>query len=121
MKIYLSHSSHFDYIQDLYAPIKKAPFFSSHDFVLPHDTAALPENSKQIIAQSHVMIAETSYPSTGQGIELGWANSFSKPIFCLHKKELCGSSSLKYVCTNSAEYETQEELTRGIATFLDSL
>ncbi|MDP3770651.1 MAG: hypothetical protein Q8R40_07045 [bacterium] len=121
MKVYLSHASRFDYAKDLYAPIKKSVLFLSHIFILPHDAAVTSQNSKEIIAQSDVIIAETSYPSTGQGIELGWANAFSKPIFCICKKGICGSSSLISVCTSSAEYETEKELMHEIVTFLDSL
>jgi len=48
--------------------------FKNHEIILPHDKRNL--ISKDIIKKCNLFIAEVSFPSTGLGIELGWANIF---------------------------------------------
>ena len=60
--------------------------------------------SKEIIKDSDLFIAEVSFPSTGLGIELGWADSFHKPIICIYSKGSQPSASLKTISRNFIEY-----------------
>ena len=43
------------------------------------------------------VIAEVSYPSTGQGIELGWANTENIPIICIYTQGSTISNSLHVI------------------------
>ncbi|QQS38391.1 hypothetical protein IPM62_03325 [Candidatus Woesebacteria bacterium] len=96
LQIYVAHSRDFDYKSDLYAPLRNSPLNTQYKFVLPHETDEF-VNSKDIIKNSHFVIAEVSYPAIGEGIELGWADSFLVPIFCIYKEGSKISGSLQAV------------------------
>lgn len=86
--IYVCHSKSYDYKNILYNSIKNSELFYKNKVILPHDTDMF-KSSKDAIASSDLIIADISNPSTGMGIELGWADSFSKRII--------------YVCNDSTE------------------
>lgn len=121
MKIYLSHASSFDYQHELYLPIKQSQLFSQHEFILPHDNSHDPINTKEIIKQCNLIIAEVSYPSTGQGIELGWANFLNIPIFCLYRNERKCSSSLKLITHSMCSYVNETQMIYVMADVIDKL
>ena len=109
MKIYVAHSSSFDYQNELYEPLKQSGLAKAHKFFLPHD-GGNPENSKDIIKDSDLLIAEVSYPSTGAGIEIGWANSFGVPIWAVYKEGTKPSSSIKHVAPKIFPYKDSADL-----------
>lgn len=86
MKIYISHSTQYDYINKIYKPIKDSNLSQENIFFLPHEDKNKIPNTKDIILDYDLVIAEVSLPSTGQGIELGWANYAKIPILCMHEK-----------------------------------
>ena len=94
MRIYVGHASSFDYLNELYLPLKKSLLWQQREFILPHEFSKEPCDSKKIICQCDLMLAEVSYPSTGLGIELGWANSNNIPILGIYKTGCKISSSL---------------------------
>ena len=117
MNIYISHSSNFDYINKLYNPIKNSNLTGSNDFFFPHDNNSI--NTKEVISHCDLIIAEVSMPSTGQGIELGWANYANIPILCIYEKGVTISSALKYVTDSFIEYENIEDMINKISVFLN--
>lgn len=82
--IYLAHSSKFDYKKDLYEPIKRSNLASLYDFIYLMDNPGNLPNTKEMIRKFHAVIAEISYPSTGAGVEIGWADAFDMPIILIH-------------------------------------
>ena len=86
MKIYISHSTNFDFKKDLYQPLKDSNL--SKNFIFPHEKSLKQNPLKKLFStkKCDLIIAEISLPSTGQGIELGWANMYKIPIICFHKK-----------------------------------
>jgi hypothetical protein len=123
MRIYVSHSRHFDYKNDLYEPIKNAPFFGDHTFIFPYDDKEMPFNTKQLFIEKgcDLVLAEVSYPSTGQGIELGWAEDNQIPVACLYKKGQDISQSLSFVSTKFLSYTNPEDMIGDINTIIHSL
>lgn len=117
MRIYVSHSTNFDFKNELYIPLRTATLNSEHQITLPHETNQF-INSKRTIIQSDLVIAEASYPSIGQGIELGWANDAQIPIICVYKEGSKISSSLKSVCTNFVSYVNNEDLIKKVRASL---
>ena len=67
------------------------------------------------------MIAEVSHPSTGLGVELGWANSFGVRIICIFQKGCVLSKSLSAVTDKFVEYSNEREMTEGIEEQLKKL
>jgi hypothetical protein len=117
MKIYIAHSRDLDYKNELYIPLKKSPINSQHTIILPHETDEF-INSKEIISKSNLVIAEVSFPATGEGIELGWANSFRIPIICLYKEGTKPSGSLRAVTKTIVSYADSSDLLNKIENFL---
>ncbi len=111
MKIYISHSTRFNYTEELYDPIMKHKIYAETDISLPHLYSGNPFLADaRNIKQFQLIFAEVSYPSTGQGIELGWANSHNIEIICIYKKSSKYSSALKSVATKFIEYLELDEI-----------
>lgn len=117
MNIYISHSSSYDYINKIYNPIKKSDLSKTNTFFFPHENKS--ENTKYIISNYDLVIAEVSLPSTGQGLELGWASYNNTPILCIYKKGAEISSSLKFITNQFIEYENTEDMVEKIKEFLN--
>lgn len=115
MKIYVSHSSCYDYQNELYEPIRKSELNKQHEIILPHEYTTKQFNSKEYLKNCNLIVAEVSYPSTGQGIELGWANTYTVPIACIHKKEAKPSGSLYVISEAFIGYENSEDMIQKIS------
>lgn len=118
MKLYISHSTKFDYEAELYEPLKAA-LAGRHDMFFPHDTENVDVAAKGIIAESDYLVAEVSYASTGQGIELGWADSQSVPIICVYKTGSETSGALRFVADVFIEYVATDELVEKLKAKLE--
>ncbi len=116
MKIYVSHSSSYDFRKELYEPLKNSDIWSQHEFFLPHE--GKPVNTWEVIRNSDIVLAEVSYPSTGQGIELGWASCYGKRIIAIHKQGKMGSSSIKFIAAAIIEYSNPAEMISKIEAML---
>lgn len=119
MKLYFTHSTSFDFRKDLYAPLKSSVLLAGHDFILPHENNNLPINSKNSIQAADLILAEVSYPSTGQGIELGWAEFLQKKIICFYQEGKQYSSSLAVITNKIFPYKDSQELIEKIETLLN--
>ncbi len=109
MKIYIAHSRDFDYLNELYKPLRNDIFFKEYELILPHEQQSS-NNKREFYNDIDLFIAECSYPSTGLGIELGFAFDSGKQIYCLHKREKKISGSLNVITNNIFEYDTIEEM-----------
>lgn len=114
MKIYVSHSREFDFKEELYKPIRESDLDKNHEFFLPHENDSYID-AKEIIKNSNLLLAEVSFPSTGQGIELGWADMLNIPIVCIHKEGSKISSSLKSITEKFFTYKDSSDLIVKIA------
>lgn len=119
MNVFISHSREFEYRTELYEPIKKSGLSSLHTFIFPHENDSF-RSTKDEIRTCDAVIAEVSFPSTGVGIELGWANSFGKPIICIYKKDARPSSSLKAVSKELITYDDTLDMVKKIKTALSN-
>ena len=116
MKIYLSHSTGFDFVSDLYKPIKTSSLVKEHEFFFPHDEKEF--NTRELLKGFDILIAEVSFPSTGQGIEIGWADSFGIPILAVHRVGAKISSAVPLVTDNIISYGDVSEM---ISQILDRI
>lgn len=109
MNIYISHSTGFDYKNELYGPLKE--LITKHELVFPHERNDTPFPTKELFLSGNVdvVIAEISYPSTGQGLELGWADMMKIPIICIVKKDQNYSESIKILSTKIVDYDQINE------------
>lgn len=119
MKLYLAHSTSFDYLREFYEPLRRE--LSDHEIVYPHDENSEGVKSKEIIPTCDAVIAEVSFPSTGQGIELGWADANNIPIICIYRKGSSVSTALRFISQNQFEYESESDMIDQIMTALGDL
>jgi hypothetical protein len=117
MKLYLSHSSGYNYKSELYEPLK-SNLADEYDIFFPHDDHIDGVESKDILASSDVIIAEVSFPSTGQGIELGWADFQNKPIVCFYRSGSKVSSAIRFVSATVIEYESTADMIQKLRAAL---
>lgn len=118
MKIYISHSSQYDYRNKIYNPLKESDLAKFNKFFLPHDDENKIVNTKDIISNCDLFIAEISLPTTGQGIEIGWADYANIPILCIFEKGAKISSSIRFITDKIIEYENTEDMVIKIADFI---
>lgn len=109
MKVHVVHSNSYDFKNELYVPLRNSELNKQHQIFLPHETDGFIK-TKNLIKEADVVIAEVSFPATGLGIELGWADAFDRPIICVSKQGTKVSDSLKAVSEVFVEYATSEEL-----------
>jgi hypothetical protein len=121
MNIYISHSSAYDYENEVYKPIKESNLAAIHKFFLPHEPANLDTDAKTELKQTDVLVAEASLPSTGQGIELAQAEAAGVPIICFFKTGSKPSGSLRFVTNKVIEYEDINDLLAKLQHELDTL
>jgi len=119
MKIYVCHSKSFDYKSELYEPLRLSPLNQLHEIILPHEFSEQSFNSKEVIPTVDLVLAEVSFPSTGMGIELGWANKDGKRIVFIYKQGTSLSASLKAVSEEFVEYISTADLTNKLQTVLN--
>lgn len=103
MNSYISHSRNFDFVKELYIPIRESRLNTEHFFLLPHEDSdtVFPTKDYFESQECDMVIAEVSYPSTGQGIELGWAEMLHIPITQTRRKNItiviCCNKQIYYV------------------------
>lgn len=117
MKIYVSHSTKFDYNRELYQPLRASELNKKHEIVLPHE-GGKNINSKEVIKNSDLVLAEVSLPAMGQGIELGWADAFDRPIICLYQSDKEFSPYLKYLTEKFISYRDSLDLIQQLEKLL---
>lgn len=120
MKIYVSHSRNFDFDNELYKPLATSALGLIHQFIFPHKHSAEPYPAKELFEQHNceVVLAEVSLPSTGQGIELGWAHLSGVKIICVYKRGAKISDSLKSVCRKFISYTDSNDLVAELSKIL---
>ena len=95
--------------------------FRDKNVIMPHLRGAkqlFP--SKQLFqsGECDIVLAEVSVPSTGQGIELGWADLLAIPIVCFHRQGATISDSIKCVSTSFLKYRDSEEMIANLESCL---
>lgn len=117
MKIFVPHSSNFDFRNELYLPLRSSALNELHELILPQ------ENKREVITRElikdcDIVLAEVSYPSTGQGIELGWASMLNVPIVCIYKEGFKYSPALHYITDTFIDYSSPNDMIEKVTKIL---
>lgn len=115
MKIFIAHSSSFKFHEDLYTPLRESALNKEHNIVLPHESGDYADSKKEILS-STIVIAEVSRPSTGTGIELGWADDAKIPIICIYGEGTHPSTSLRSISSIFIQYSSVKDMIDKIST-----
>ena len=120
MKIYVSHSSRLDYKKELYDVLRNSALVKEHEFLFPHERGLDLFPTKELF-ENHgcdMVFAEVSYPSHGQGVELGWAYNLSIRIVFAHKPETKLSVVIPELSKEIFSYNDSQSLVNKLATYL---
>ena len=120
MKIFVAHSSNYDFKNELYKPIRQSKLNDQYEFILPQENKPEPI-TKEIIKSCDLLLAEGSYPSTGQGIEIGWADVFGVPIVCFHLENKKISNSINKVTKKIITYKNPKDFVEKLERLLEEL
>lgn len=74
MNIIVGHARSYDFEKGLYQPLLASDLARKHTFLLPHKDGAPGHNTKALLADADIFLAEISHPATGLGMELAWAS-----------------------------------------------
>ncbi len=94
MAYYAAHSREFDFQNEWYAPLRRVGEELGVTFVFPHEITDAATNTKERMTAYNAIVAEVSYPSTGLGIELGWAETLGLPIYLVCRESAFISRSV---------------------------
>lgn len=114
MKIYLVHSSKYNFREELYKPLQNSELNKKHEIVYLYDQTDKPGSTKDLIKSCDLVIAEVSLNSIACGIEIGWANSFDIPLVFIHKKDTTPSKFLPLLSTSIISYAGSEDLVESL-------
>lgn len=120
MKIFVAHSSVLDFKNKLYTPILESELYKKYSFDLPL-IEGIYKTTLENIMSSDIVIAEVSYPSTGMGIELGWANILKKPIIVFAKDGTVISKSLDKVLKEKFFYNSTDDMLHKLSLAIEQI
>lgn len=118
-KIYVGHArdKSFDYQTQLYEPLINA--LDEGTVIVPHEHRAEASfDSREVIPSCSLMIAEVSYPSTGLGMELAWAEAASIPVLCIHQADCTPSTSVTSVFSNALSYSSTDDMVNKVIDWI---
>ena len=120
MKIYVSHSSKIDYKNDLYDPLRNSELAKQHEFLFPHEKGLDLFPTKKLFDDGgcDLVFAEVSFPSHGQGVELGWAYDRGIRIVFAHKPEAALSVVIPELSKEIFSYSSSRDLISKLSTFI---
>lgn len=118
-RIYIGHSrdERLNYQEELYSPLISS--LDDDEVIVPHEKGAEAQiNSKEVLPTCNLMIAEVSYPSTGLGMELAWAEYAAVPVLCIYKISCQPSSSVTNVFPNIISYESNVDMVEKVTSWI---
>jgi hypothetical protein len=109
LKIYFSHASDSSFARAISNALKSGKDF---DIIFPHERSSEPCSIRPLLETGAIdlVLAEVSCPSTGQGIELAWADAANISIICVYEHTQKPSSSLAMIRTRVMPYRNTEEV-----------
>ncbi len=120
--IYIGHSRSFNYEKELYAPVHQLQLDKNIEILLPHEEGGKVVDTKELFQKGcDLFIAEVSYPATGLGMEIAYADVFKVPVVCFYKAGGQPSGSLKMVTDRFVEYKDAADLQEKLRIEISSL
>lgn len=120
MRIYISHSRRFNFQGELYFPLRQTREFLPHELILPHEGSdgLYPVVKELEDRKIGLVIAELSYPSTNQGIELGLAKAYGVPVGGMFRDGSTPPSAISVVTENVQCYRNARTLVETVGRLI---
>lgn len=83
---------------------------TSIEFRFPGETKEEIQQTKDDIASADLVLVEVSIPSTGSGIEMGWANAAGVPIVAFHQGGSEHSPAVQFATRDIHVYVTEQHI-----------
>ncbi len=120
--VYFGHSRSFDFEKEWYEPIRALNFAIGINAIFPHDAQGEGIDTKELFESGCALfVAEVSFPSTGLGIELGYAKMLQVPTVCFFKKGASVSGSIKRITDDCIEYSDTDDLQKKLQKVVSAL
>lgn len=118
--VYVGHLRQSDYETEIYQPLRVLAQELSVEFIFPHAPGTAYINSKELFQNKgcDLFLAEVSYPATGLGMELAYANVYDIPVICIHQKNAKPASSIKSLNCPIVTYENTQDFTQKVKLIL---
>ncbi len=122
MTMYVSHSADFDFQNELYLPLRNSNLNNQYKIILPQEQNNTLFKSREYFQdQCDFMVVESSYPSPGVGIEVGWADAYEVPIIAIYKRGFGLPESIKVLSKKIIEYSNSDELVSDLEIVLKKM
>lgn len=120
MKIYVSHSSKINFVKYLYNPLRDSSLAKVHEFLFPHEQGLDLFPTRELFFKHgcDAVFAEVSFPSHGQGIELGWAYDAGIRIIFGSKPETKLSVALPLLSEEFFTYTDNTDLVNKLSNYI---
>jgi hypothetical protein len=119
LSVYFSHSRHPEYdYHKTYTELEN--LFPDIAWFFPHKSSQKSNPIEAMFASGafDLVLAETSYPSTGQGMELQLAHDSNIPILCIHKNDQKPTNVLQSLTDKILPYSKTEDLKSVLSQYL---
>lgn len=110
LDIYVTHSNKIDYKRRLYTPLLESKIGKENNLILPHSKEYENVDTKNILINCDLLVAEITVPGTGIGIEIGRAESNNVSIVCLLKKGEKQNNSVRRMGIRVLEYLDEKDM-----------
>lgn len=87
------------------------------EIILPHDEGH-DIHSREVIKTCDLLLAEVSFPATGEGIELGWADADGVPIVAIYRTGAKYPGSIKHLTDRLESYSGANDMLGVIAKLI---
>ena len=120
MRIYVAHATNYDYVNEIYKPIREDNDLKKYDIILPHEEVNFIHN-RDYYNNFDIAICEVSSPSIGLGIELGFLSDSNVNIYCLYKKGNNYSQSILAITKDIIEYSDKDDFITKIKSIIEGM
>ncbi|MDD2647076.1 MAG: hypothetical protein PHV78_03260 [Patescibacteria group bacterium] len=120
MKIFIAHSSNYDFKKELYEPLRDSSLDKEHKIILPQGKG-FETITRDVINGCDLLVAEISYPSTGLGIELGWADVAKIPAIGVYKEGTRPSPAVNKMIKDFIIYNDADDMINKLREYISNL
>ncbi len=110
-KIHVVHSTKIENWKKIYKILRETNFLRNQEIFLPHETKEV-SNTKTMIKEADLIVAECTEITPGIAIELAWADAFAKDVIIFVKEDVEVNQYLKFFNFEIIRYFNESEIVK---------